>query len=241
MISLRKAAHCIGIAGPFSVIHDFFGFWGEGPRPLSLLVQLRRLQDKHVHLNVIATGLLTEPDHAFLDEGLQAARGILSAAAIGIGRVEYYAIVGDERFDSRRALAVDKNLLDELSDGWSVPNDGIDVFVPHEVVGSTNGRSPVGGSCDKSGKDSGLLVGASDRGWGPALGRTIAHELGHFFGLHHYAEFVPAGSLAIVSGSIRWRPDNLMHFSSDQNGDKLFPWQIWVMRRHCSMRDGCGM
>lgn len=241
MLSLLDAAKCLGIGPPFSVVHDFFGFWGTGPRPLSLLTQLHRLQGKHVHLNFIRTGKLTASDRGFLDEGLQAAREILSNAGIGIGRVEHFAITGrvwhftladTDFFDSEYQTIIDEKFLDDLAESWAVPNDGIDIFVAHAILGSTNGTSPVGGSCDKSGKYSGLLLGASDQGDGQALGQTIAHELGHFFGLHHYFEIDPPNSIILLNY-------NLMCFESGKERTQLFPWQVWVMRQHCSMRSAC--
>jgi hypothetical protein len=227
MASLRAAANCIGLTGPVSLVHDFFGFWTSGPRPLSLRTQLDRLGDRHIHVNFIAAGLLPDPDHNGLDQALQTARGILSTAGIGIGRVGYFAITGDELFDSNFPLIVDRNLLDDLSDGWSAPNDGIDVFVVHEVLGTVTGRSPVNGACGKSGKRSGMIIGASD-GAGIFVGLTLAHEIGHFLGVDHYVD---------AAGQIY--NDNLM--SEGPTASNLLPWQIWVMQSHCMVRHGCAI
>ena len=51
---------------------------------------------------------------------------------------------------------------DDLSDDWSVPNDGIDMFLVANISDDFVGISPVPGDCDKGDKSDGLL-GGEDR------------------------------------------------------------------------------
>ena len=113
MASLRSLAACIGVTGEFSVVRDFFGHASPPPwRPvspdnippssLSLLTQIRRLQQPYFNINVVRVG--TNSDGIFAAEGVDdidaavheknvdaavaLAREIYGAIGVGIGRVE---------------------------------------------------------------------------------------------------------------------------------------------------------
>ena len=113
MASLRSLAACIGVTGEFSVVRDFFGHASRPPwRPvspdnvlpssLSLLTQIRRLQQPYFNINVVRVG--TNSDGIFAAEGVDdideavdeknvdaavaVAREIYGAIGVGIGRVE---------------------------------------------------------------------------------------------------------------------------------------------------------
>jgi hypothetical protein len=214
--SLAKAAKCIGLSGTVSVVRDFFGHRTPTPAPLSVRTQLLLLQGSHVHLNFIRTAALNDMLLRRVDAALQGARALYAAAGIGIGRIRRFApihggfeiIMGDD-------VALD------LFDSWSAPGDAVDVFLALSIAGPSGGKSPIDGSCDKDGKDSGMVVAVVDAGGPVLLATAITHELGHYLGLVHDTN-----------------PANLM-FASAPNGGQLGPSQAATMKDHCFMRGGC--
>ena len=217
MPSLRTAAQCIGLTGPFSVAHQFFGFWIGTPAGMVVSVgrQVRLLQGKHFHLNVIRTAPFTDAHRAKIDQALQITRDTYAAVNIGIGRIEHHHVP-----QGGYEIIMAEDVAYDLWDSWSAPNDGIDAFFCYYLNGPESGRSPEDGSCDKDDKDSGLVVGVLDNP--TTLGQALAHELGHYLGLGHEDE---------LGG-------NLM-FPSVPNGGTLYGGQVGIIKLHCSMRAGC--
>ena len=219
MASLRATAQCIGLSGQISVVRDFFGYRTKGTGPLSLGTQMRLLQGKHIHLNLIRTASFDVSQQKEIDFGLQVMRNIYATVNVGVGRIQRFFIPpGHEVIDGD---AEAKDLWNE----YSVSNASIDVFLVRVISGDSSGKSPVDGSCDKDSKDdSGCVIAVEDNadGLGLTLGRAIAHEVGHYLGLEHEDEL----------------PDNLM-FTSVLNGGKLYGGQGGVMVIHCSVNGGC--
>ena len=92
MASIRKIAQCIGLSGQISIIRDFFGYWTGLPKPLSLLTQVRLLQGKHIHLNLIQVYPFSFEDFQKMDAGLQFMREAYAAVNFGVGRIKHYTI-----------------------------------------------------------------------------------------------------------------------------------------------------
>jgi Metallo-peptidase family M12B Reprolysin-like len=218
MASLRKAAQCIGLAGEIKVVRDFFGYRTGVPKPLSLLNQVRLLQGKHIHLNLIRTATLLPASLQAIDAGLQFMRDVYATVGIGVGRIQRFFVPA-----GGYEVIVDSEIAKDLFDSYSVSNDGIDVFLCLLIVGPAIGMTPTPGSCadDKDGKDSGSLIGVLDSG--SLIGTTFAHEIGHYLGLEHDGN-----------------PANLM-FASAPNGGQLSGGQGGAMKTHCMMRDGCAL
>lgn len=219
MASLKKAANCIGLTGRISVIRDFFGYRTKDTGPLSLRTQLRLLQGKHIHLNLIRTADFDAAQQKYIDFGLHTMRRIYATVNVGIGRVQRFFIPpGHEVIDGDGGAQ-------DLFNEFSVPNAAIDVFLVRVISGNPSGQSDTPGSCDKDSKnDSGCVIALDDNydGLGLTLGQAIAHEVGHFLGLEHEDKL----------------GDNLM-FTSVPNGGKLYGGQGGVMVLHCSINGGC--
>ncbi len=193
MVWLRDLAKCLGLAGTFSVVGDFFGYasappWNLAPsqtnpnlpQSVSLLTQMRRVRQYHFHLNIVrvgtnANGFLPQVDEQNVDCAVHVTRDIFAAAGIGIGRVQRgwhielsentgYDVIGDDCE------------AEDLVDEYSVANDGIDCFLVPLYDGDVGGYAPSGGD--------GVVV-ESREGDFFGTARTMAHELGHYLGLGH--------------------------------------------------------
>ena len=195
MASLRALAACIGVTGEFSVVRDFFGHASRPPwRPvspdnvppssLSLLTQIRRLQQPYFNINVVRVG--TNSDGIFAAEGVDdideavdeknvdavvaVAREIYGAIGVGIGRVE--------RWWQIPAADTDHEVIDSQAEAgdlvreFSVGNDGIDVFVVLRYRVGTAGKHPRWGD--------GVVVESKESDF-RFTAQTFSHELGHFF------------------------------------------------------------
>ena len=219
MASLRNAAQCIGLSGEISILKDFYGYWTKVPLSFSLLAQVRLLQGKHIHLNLIRTAAFDVSKQKEIDFGLQTMRNIYATVNVGVGRIRRFIIPpGHEVID-------DTSEAQDLWNEFNGPNGAIDVFLARIITGDSAGKSPTPGSCDKDSKDdSGCVIAVEDNadGLGLTLGQAIAHEVGHYLGLEHEEKL----------------PDNLM-YTSVLNGGKLYGGQGGVMVLHCSINGGC--
>jgi len=256
MASVRQILNCIGrdTSGTNSVLRDLFGFWHrhvpvdeDGNREaVSMKETLDGMEGRHVHLNVIAVGWWNEfskenAENAQrkTDFAIMRTRQIFDNIGLGVGRVEYKLI---DRDDADGADIIgSEGEADDLWDDWSTPNDGIDCFVPRAITDPDFiGLSPVGGDCDKGGKNDGLIAGAINRGGAINAGfdefaRTFAHEVGHYLSLpHNHGSSCPTGSarnnLMAQTRCITIDARDAVTLTSSQGSD---------MRGHCMSRSGC--
>lgn len=238
MASLRSLAACIGVTGEFSVVRDFFGHASPPPwRPvspdnippssLSLLTQIRRLQQPYFNINVVRVG--TNSDGIFAAEGVDnidaavheknvdsavaMAREIYGAIGVGIGRVERYGIrAADTHYEVINSHAEAVELVDEKA-GIGNP-DGIDVFVVFIYLGGTAGKHPKGAD--------GVVVESRETDF-RYTAQSFSHELGHvFLGQPHKNE-----------------PNNLMRRRSDAGDTLLNADQAEKVKKHDKIFDAC--
>lgn len=239
MPNLRQRATCVGLGASFSILSGFFGFFRGvvPPDPLagrvsvSLLDQMNALGGRRMNLNVIATGSdnFTDADNIEVDYAIFKLRNVYRQASLGVGRVQHWAVSGAEA--NGLDAPTSEGQLQELTERWEVPNDGIDLFIVHDINiasngGSLLGRSAVDGPClDKDQKG---MEAATAGLWGSEqTARTVAHELGHYLTLGHRND----------------EPDNLMcqsgKASSTRNSTVLTSGQGSDMRGHCLTSGGC--
>lgn len=244
--SIRDLAGCVGISGPFSILGDFFGFARRRLPPdptgvrveVSLKEQITRLRGVHSNLNVIAVGSdqFTDNDFIEIDYSIFKLRNVYRPVGVGIGRIQHWVV------STAAANGLDTPTttgdLEDLTQDWTVPNDGIDLFIPHNMSVPSNGgqllgRSAIDGPCDKDAKG---MNGATCGLWGSEqTARTFAHELGHYLGLsHNHGDTCPTGTT---------ERNNLMAQSrcaiSTRNSVLLTSSQGGNMDDHCSIRAGC--
>jgi hypothetical protein len=250
MASVKSILNCIGVntSGSVSILFHMFGFTRArvppDPEPgvtpqVSLLQLVGDLQGRHLHLNVIRVGFdtLSATDQATADEKLDYAiyriRNIYRPVSLGVGRVEHYVITAAQS-NGRDDLGSEDE-ADQLSDEWSVPNNGIDVFVVRNISDTDFvGVSPVGGSCDKGDDDDGMVGGEINRA-AEGFSRTFAHEVGHFLDLeHNHGSSCPTTTDA---------QNNLMAQTkcaiSVRTSVLLTASQGTTMRGRCPVVDGC--
>jgi hypothetical protein len=87
-----------------------------------------------------------------------------------------------------------------LTATWSIPGDGVDVFLVKGFAGPAGGISPQPGPCDKDlpyPSFTGVVVEMTR----PAMKTSLPHELGHYLGLGHELD-----------------PNNLMYYAVDEGG-----------------------
>jgi hypothetical protein len=238
MESIRSLAQCINLRNPddFRVVRDFFGYQtgvpkevtypGPHSRPgvmfyeLSLLQQVRRIKQRHIHLNLIRVGIesFTNSDELEIDRAVQITREIYGHVSFGIGRVERYFI---RTADANGRDNIDNNAEAEaLTDEWTFPSDALDIFFVLTYAGDTIGLSRLDGPCNKEAKGMDGSVIAIE-GSANITGLVLAHEAGHYLGLDHVdAE------------------ENLMYTSVPNEGG-LTSGQRDVMRAHCFTDPGC--
>ena len=219
MYSLRQHFEAIGLGNHGgSVLHGFFGL-GEAPETLSLREQMARVRrDNVLHLNIIRLAFDTVVPRAPLerkvDKAVHRARQIFDQTGIGVARVSHYII--EDAFAGLYPDIGSDGEADDLCDAYSVDNDGIDMFMVLTYAGNRVGSSQSPGSCDKDGKDSGVVVEVT-QGNAELTAKAFSHELVHYLGYDDHSS----------------DPKNLM--SNSQDGLELTSGQIEDIVDHCML------
>jgi hypothetical protein len=247
--SVREALNAMGLGGVAnpSIMFDVLGYWrGRAPTDpattapvvVSLADHFDGLSGQHLHLNMIEVGLdtLSAADLAAAEDRIDYAvhriRQIYRTRQLGLGRVQYYWITAAAS-NGRDDLGSESE-ADSLSDEWSVPNDGVDMFLVRNISDPDYvGISPVPGDCNKGDKSDGMIGGEVNRE-AEGFSRTAAHELGHFLNLsHNHGDDCPTSNAA---------RDNLMAQTrcarSLRTSVLLTSGQGTTMRSRCQTRPG---
>ena len=258
MASVRSMMNCMGIdtSGNVSILFHFFGFIRRAvpadptgaATQVSMLGQVRGVQGKHVHLNVIRVGFdALGGGAAGLDAALETldyatfrTRNIYSQVNLGVGRVQHWFITAAQSGGMDDLGS--EGEADDLIAEWSVPNNGIDAFVVRNISDTdfVGKAADIPGDCDKESKDDGVIAGEIGR-TGDDFARTFAHEIGHHLGLSHNHGGSP-DCPGTTNGC-----NNLMAQTRCANscggGTRmavlLTSSQGSTMRGHCAVRNGC--
>lgn len=244
MISLRQTMSALGIStsGNVSVLGSLYGFLyqrvPDDPDPavtsqLSLRDKLVGITGRYFNINVISVGWdnFSGDERRWIEYAIFRAHGILKAGGLGIGRIGRYHInAADAR--GRDDIGSDDE-AEDLTQEWSVNNDGLDVFVVDNISAGWIGLSPVPGPCDKEAKGMNGLIGGEVNLGALQLARTFSHEMCHYLGLsHNHGDDCPTASSA---------RDNLMAQSrccnSTRNSTVLTSSQQSTIRTHCAVHN----
>lgn len=220
-LSVRQAFACLGRNGG-SVLRDLFGY-PELPKRVSVAAQCRALRGRHYHINVIRVA----PEDMFaghvkqICNALQVAREMFGTVEFGIGRVAWFDIPAN--IAGTYAVIDSSAEASDLTEAYSVPNDGLDLFVVRTIIGA-DGWSVIDGSCDKNKKNSmtGCVVEIFE-GKDAYAANGFAHEMGHYLGLDHVPD---SGNFLGGDGA----SDSWTGITEEQGA---------VMKAHCLVRSGC--
>lgn len=254
-LSVRGIARtCLGVTGNFSVNSHVFGYifrdsdgsvfgtlgsndtfpaTGQATTR-SLKRHLETISGRATDLVVILvghendfSGRVSLDDVTKAQYALQVARDIYAQVGLGVRRIVWQRIgVADAGgyVDIR-----DRDEAQDLTDDWSGPAGGIDVFLV-QSIGDAGGWSNVDGPCDKKSKSdlSGAVVELSGRR--RFTGVLLAHEVAHYLGLSH------TNTITNLMGADT-NGDGIGEITS--NSTAVTSGQGSTMRSHCSVHGPC--
>jgi hypothetical protein len=239
-ISVRAtAASCLGVNPPFSVNSDLYGYIFRDAagtvgisQDRSLKQQLERMKGKAINVCLFLvghendfSGVVTLAQAISVQGAMQTVRDLYAQVSLGVRKLFWRRIsmadVGNYAVITDRPEAVD------LTDDFSGPNDGIDVFYVQSIL-NAGGWSTITGPCDKDDKDemTGCVIELSSG----ILGILTAHEVGHYLGLVH------GTTITNVMG-VDSNGDGIGELNSTSTN--LTSSQGTTMRGHCSVRSPC--
>lgn len=250
----RIARQCLGLSGPISVNRNVYGYVfqdadgsmfgtlqasdilpGTGTATQrSLRRHLQTISGTSTDLVPILvdhendfSGRFTRDQATKMQYAIQVARDIYAQQNLGIRRIDW-------RFIPRASAGAYADLTDRaeagnLTDDWSGPPGGIDVFLV-QSIGDADGWSNVDGPCDKNSSDDLTGVVMEVSGSRRITGILLAHETGHYLKLEHFT------TITNVMG-VDSDGDGVGEIGNDSTG--LTDAQGAAMRSHCSVNPGC--
>jgi hypothetical protein len=152
------------------------------PATLSLRSWIRLRRGNSFNLNVIAIGsdAFTPALWTEVEVLVHRMREVYAQIGVGVRIVSYFGVPVTSAHGLYLITTDDE--IDDLRSTWSVPNTGIDLFVPLAWMNATvAGRSPDNGACPgHTGDGAGIgLLGVMQSA------RTASHEIGHYLSLGH--------------------------------------------------------
>ncbi|NEQ49612.1 MAG: hypothetical protein F6K11_05685 [Leptolyngbya sp. SIO3F4] len=237
--SLRTtAANCLGVNGKFSVRRDVFGYiWGPMQRTLSVKDHLRRIRGSAINLSVFLVGhepgfggWFNQDEAREIQHAIEVMRELYDQVGVGVRKIYWRYIPVDQAtgYDS-----VDSGEATDLTEDFSGPNDGIDVFYV-QLITDAGGWSNVDGPCNKDAKGrTGAVIEikeVTDVGNLDFGGILLAHEVGHYLGLEHTDTITNVMGSDADGDGIGSINSTSVNLTNDQGN---------TMKRHCSIKGAC--
>jgi hypothetical protein len=235
----QVASSCLGINPPFSVNTHLYGYIFRDQngsvgisQPRSVKRQLELMKGRAINICIFLvghendfSGVVTLAQVIAVQQALQTVRDLYGQVNLGVRTLFWRRIgladAGNYTIITDRPEAVD------LTDDFSGPNDGIDVFYVQSIL-NAGGWSTTPGPCDKDEKDE--MTGAVIELSSGILGILTAHEVGHYLGLQHWT------TITNVMG-VDSNGDGIGELNSTSTN--LTSSQGTTMRGHCAVRSPC--
>jgi len=190
MPSIRATCqHCLGKTGTISVQRDLFGYiFGRISRDVRVRRHMDRIKGRSINICCFFVGhepgfagTFTQAQAIRVQHAIDLMREIYAQANLGVRRIFWRYI---PEADAGPWLSVNAAGATDLTEAYSGPNDGIDVFWVQTVT-DAGGWSNSSGPCDKDAKGrTGAVLevtGSTD----DFKGILLAHEVGHYLTLAH--------------------------------------------------------
>ena len=231
MVSLRQlCADCLDETGNISIRGDLFGYiWGPIDRDLKILEHIGRIRGESINICCFLVahepgfgGSFTETQAIHAQRSIDLMREIYAQVPLGVRKI-YWRYINEA--DAAPYLSVNASGATDLTEDYSGPNDGIDVFWVQTVT-DAGGWSNSDGPCDKDDKGRTGAVLRVGTGTGDFTGILLAHEVGHYLTLRH------ANSLSNLMGAdtnndgIGELTNNSRNITNNQGDDMLA--SCWV-------------
>jgi hypothetical protein len=173
------------------------------------------------------SGTFSRDDATKVQYAIQIARDLYAQQNLGIRRINWQFIPEDDV--GGYADITDRTEAGNLTDDWSGPPGGIDVFLV-QSIGDAAGWSNDNGPCDKNSSDD--LTGAvlEVSGSRRFTGILLAHEVGHYLGLG-------TGPASTNVMGVDSNGDGIDEINNNSTG--LTNDQGTTMREHCSVNLAC--
>ena len=239
-LSVRAtAASCLGVSPPFSVNTHLYGYIFRDAtgtvgitQPRSVKRQLELMKGRAINICIFLvghendfSGAVTLAQVIAVQQAMQTMRDLYDQVNLGVRTLFWRRIDMDDV--GNYVIITDRPEAVDLTDDFSGPNDGIDVFYVQSILNS-GGWSTIPGPCDKDAKDemTGTVIELSSG----ILGILTAHEVGHYLGLQH------ATTITNVMG-VDSNGDGIGEL--DSTSTNLTASQGTTMRGHCAVRSPC--
>jgi hypothetical protein len=183
------AASCLGLAPPFSVRADVFGYiWGPPAQDLPVDSHLTLIKGQSINLSLILvahendfSGQFTLAEAQSMQEAVGRMRELYAQVNLGVRRLYWQFIPVAQ---AGGYATVDAGEATDLTEDWSGNNDGIDVFFVTNVT-DAGGWSNTDGPCDKNEDKERTGVVMELSGNRNFDGILLGHEVGHYLHLQH--------------------------------------------------------
>jgi len=239
-LSVRAtAASCLGVNPPFSVNSQLYGYIFRDQsgsvgisQPRSVKRQLELMKGRAINLCIFLvghendfSGVVTLAQVIAVQDALQTVRDLYGQVSLGVRKL-FWRRIGVTAA-ANYTIITDRPEVVDLTDDFSGPNDGIDVFYVQSIL-NAGGWSTTPGPCDKDEKDE--MTGAVIELSSGILGILTAHEVGHYLGLQHDT------TITNVMG-VDSNGDGIGELNSTSTN--LTSGQGTTMRGHCAVRSPC--